>query len=70
MIRSGKEEFRDMSVTEQEAYIQELASVNTDWIDLLFRTAVSTNHYLSFSGGSEKNTYYVSFGLFKKITVP
>lgn len=65
MIRSGKEEFRDMSVTEQEAYIQELASVNTDWIDLLFRTAVSTNHYLSFSGGSEKNTYYVSFGYSK-----
>lgn len=65
MIRSGKEEFKGMSIAEQNAYIADLASVNTNWIDLLFRTALSTNHYLSFSGGSDKYTYYVSFGYSK-----
>lgn len=69
MIRSGKEEFRDMSVTEQEAYIQELASVNTDWIDLLFRTAVSTNHYLHFQEEVRK-IHIMYLSVIQKITVP
>lgn len=57
MIRSGKEEFAQMSDVEKNAYIQKLSQVNTDWMDLLFRTAFSHNHYLSFSGGQEKVTY-------------
>lgn len=65
MIRSGREEFASMSASDQEAYIRELEQVETDWLDLLFRTAVSNNHYLSFSGGEEKYTYYVSFGYSK-----
>ena len=65
MIRSGKEEFAGMSAAEQESYIQGLSEVNTDWMDLLFRTALSHNHYLSFSGGQEKVTYYVSLGYSK-----
>lgn len=65
MIRTGKEEFGNMTPSEKEAYIRELGTVNTDWLGLLFRTAVSNNHYLSFSGGEEKYTYYVSFGYSK-----
>lgn len=65
MIRAGKEEFAGMSGAEQDAYIRELGAQSTDWIDLLFRTAVSTNHYLSVSGGSEKCTYYMSAGYSK-----
>lgn len=33
---------------------------NTDWQDQLFRSALVTNHTLSFSGGSEKVRYFVS----------
>ena len=37
-------------------------TVNTDWFDLLTQTAVSHNHNLSLSGGTEKVTYNVSLG--------
>lgn len=37
-------------------------TVNTDWFDLLTQTAVSHNHNLSVSGGTEKVTYNVSLG--------
>nr|WP_231932229.1 MULTISPECIES: SusC/RagA family TonB-linked outer membrane protein [Butyricimonas] len=37
-------------------------TVNTDWFDLLTQTAVSHNHNLSVSGGTEKMTYNVSLG--------
>lgn len=34
----------------------------TDWQDVLFRTAISNNHYLSFSGGSDKATFDAGVG--------
>jgi TonB-linked SusC/RagA family outer membrane protein len=34
----------------------------TDWVDLMFRTAVTQNYTLSYSGGNDKNSYYVSGG--------
>lgn len=34
----------------------------TDWQDVLYRTAVSQDHYLSFSGGSEKATFALGLG--------
>lgn len=37
-------------------------TVNTDWFDLLTQTAVSHNHNISVSGGTEKMTYNVSLG--------
>ena len=61
-IRSGYGRFAGMSVEEQNAYIEELGSHTTDWFDVLFRNTVSTSHYLSVSGGSDKMTYYVSGG--------
>ena len=35
---------------------------NTDWQDVLFRTAISKNHSLSVTGGSEKATFSLSLG--------
>ena len=35
---------------------------NTDWVDEIFQTAVATNHNLSVSGGTDKLSFYSSFG--------
>lgn len=35
---------------------------NTDWQDVLFRTAVSKNHSLSVSGGNERSTFSLGIG--------
>ncbi|KAA6346722.1 TonB-dependent receptor SusC [termite gut metagenome] len=35
---------------------------NYNWLDQVMRTGVQQNHSLSFSGGSNKNAYYLSFG--------
>jgi len=37
-------------------------TTNTDWLGILFQTAALQNYSLSYSGGSEKSTYYVSGG--------
>ncbi|GAB3636967.1 TonB-dependent receptor [Hymenobacter arcticus] len=34
--------------------------VDTRWYDYIYRTGVSTNHNLNFSGGTDKTTYYTS----------
>lgn len=64
-IRAGVGEFAPMKadIAAQNAYIESLRSVNTNWYDHLFRNAFSQNHHLSLSGGSEKYTYYVSGGV-------
>lgn len=40
----------------------ELELMNTDWFDILTRTAISQNHNISVSGASEKATYRISAG--------
>ncbi|KAA6320836.1 TonB-dependent receptor SusC, partial [termite gut metagenome] len=35
---------------------------NYSWLDEVTRPGFQENHVLSFSGGSDKNTYYLSFG--------
>jgi TonB-linked SusC/RagA family outer membrane protein len=35
---------------------------NTDWLSLIFKTAPTQNHNLTFSGGNDKTTYNVSLG--------
>ena len=35
-------------------------NANTDWQDEIFRTGISTNYNLSYAGGDEKTTFYVS----------
>lgn len=55
--------FEPRSKAEQDAYIEELGKHTTDWFKVLFRNSFSMNHNVSFSGGSNQNTYYVSLGL-------
>ena len=45
------------------AEVQRNETVNTDWFDILTRDAYSHTHTLSMSGGSDKVTYYASFGI-------
>lgn len=44
--------------------INALRNNNTNWGNLLYQTAVNTQHGLSLSGGGEKSDYYFSLGLF------
>lgn len=62
-IRSGYGQFAGMTTAQQDAYIEQLKQTNTDWFQELFRNTVSTSHYVSASGGTDKLTYYVSGGL-------
>ncbi len=48
---------------DQKAAYAELdrsAKANTDWFDVLFNNNLLQEHNLSFSGGGEKNTYFIS----------
>lgn len=62
MIRSGYGKYKDWSKEQQDAEIARLGEHTTDWFEELFRNSVSNTHNLSLSGGSEKNTYYISMG--------
>ncbi|MBT2162286.1 SusC/RagA family TonB-linked outer membrane protein [Zobellia barbeyronii] len=55
------------ALTEGEApaiYTQQ--SANTDWQDLIYTTGSTSNHQLSFSGGTEKMNFYASGNYFKQ----
>lgn len=62
MVRSGQERFKGWTKEQQDAFLSEAATTSTDWFDVLFRNSVSQNHYLSFSGGTDKSTHYLSLG--------
>lgn len=62
LIRSGYGQYAGMTKEQQDAEIARLGSHSTDWFKELFQNSVSTSHYLSLSGGSDKNSYYVSLG--------
>lgn len=50
---------------DQETFHRRVASYetkNTDWFDELFEPAFNQNHYLSVSGGSEHDNYFISVG--------
>lgn len=65
MIRSGYGQYAGMSKEQQDAAINAMGEHTTDWFQELFQNSISQSHYLSLSGGSEKNSYYVSFGYSK-----
>ncbi len=44
------------------AYPQYQAGTETDWLDLVFRTALVQDQLLSMSGGTKETTYYTSVG--------
>lgn len=49
-----------------QADINRLKTINTDWSDVLFRDAFNQEYNLNLSGGTEKVTYYTSFGYSKE----
>lgn len=49
-----------------KASINELRNTNTDWNDILLRSAFTQEYNLSLSGGSDKATYYTSVGYMKE----
>jgi TonB-linked SusC/RagA family outer membrane protein len=62
MVRSGKGKYAGLSTAEQNAVLQQAAATSTDWFNELFTNSFSQSHYLSFSGGTDKSTYYLSTG--------
>ena len=44
-------------------YLRDAEFRNTDWFEELFSTAISMNHSVSMSGGSDKAQYYASFSI-------
>lgn len=47
----------------RNAYLQEAEYRNTNWFDELFDTAVTQNHAVSLSSGTEKASYYTSLSI-------
>ena len=52
----------DLSQDEFLAKKANLEKINTDWLDLLTRSAIGHNHNVSISGGTEKFNYVASVG--------
>ncbi|SIQ02327.1 SusC/RagA family TonB-linked outer membrane protein [Maribacter ulvicola] len=55
--------FNNISSASQNA-INNLRNSNTDWGDVLYRTAINQQYSVSVSGGNENNNYYFSTGIF------
>lgn len=51
---------RNVTLDDAYAELNRSAKANTNWFDVLFRNNLIQEHSLSFSGGGEKHTYYVS----------
>lgn len=43
----------------------EVLGTNTDWQDLMFKNGITTNHYVSISGGNDSGSYNVGTGYYK-----
>ncbi len=48
-----------------EEFLAKYGNANTDWFNVLFKNAITHQHSLSFSGGSEKATYYASISAYE-----
>ncbi|MBS2099785.1 SusC/RagA family TonB-linked outer membrane protein [Carboxylicivirga linearis] len=44
----------------------EVASVDTDWVDEVFKTGIRQNHNINLSGGGENNTYNIGLDYFSQ----
>jgi TonB-linked SusC/RagA family outer membrane protein len=51
---------RKITESEFQAEVNRVAQLNTDWFKVLFRNSFNNNQHLSFSGGTEKTSYYAS----------
>ncbi|HUQ66660.1 MAG TPA: SusC/RagA family TonB-linked outer membrane protein [Flavitalea sp.] len=60
-IDPESQQFKLLNTPEaRRAYLMKYAGVNTDWFDLLFRNALTQEHSLSFSNGTDKAQSYFS----------
>ncbi|MDE5612486.1 MAG: hypothetical protein K2I90_10770, partial [Odoribacter sp.] len=55
-----------LTPAEYQSELQRLSRINTDWFDVLFRTAQSHSHNVSLRGGTEELTYYTSINYQEK----
>lgn len=64
----GNEAADNDQVDRNEVYApyNNIAKINTDWQDEIFRTAPLQSYDVSVSGGSETNNYFVSGNIFKQ----
>lgn len=51
---------RETTLEQSYQELDKATLANTNWFDVLFKNNIVQEHNLSFSGGSEKNTYYIS----------
>lgn len=52
----------DIDAWRNDAGRNPLLYPNTNWVEEMFKTALATNHNLSMSGGTDKLSFYTSFG--------
>ena len=53
---------KDINYNEFLSQVKTLKQLNTNWYDLLFRTAFTHQHSVSITGGNERSDYYMSVG--------
>jgi TonB-linked SusC/RagA family outer membrane protein len=59
--------YNEVAVTPmEELQNPDILGKGTDWQEAMFRTGQIQNHQLSFSGGKDKTTYYLSGNYFKQ----
>ena len=51
---------KDITYQEFLNQVKTLKGLNTDWYDLLFRTAFTHQHSVSITGGNDRSNYYLS----------
>lgn len=56
----------DITIDQYREQYNYLETENTDWLKILTRDAVSHNHNISISGGSQKSTYNASLSYYNK----
>lgn len=54
----------DAEKARRDRLLDSVRAINTDFVDLLFRTGFSQTHEINFSGGNEKTKFYLSAGYF------
>lgn len=52
------------NLIDRNAFLRRYEMANTDWFRQLFRSSITQNHSLSFSGGGENNAFYASLGMY------
>ncbi|MFN7117793.1 MAG: TonB-dependent receptor [Saprospiraceae bacterium] len=60
------ERFNNLNTPIYEGASTTFAQTDTDWQDVMFRTAPITDHQLSLSGGNDVSRVYTSLGYFKQ----